>query len=530
MRCTAPYARRVFKVGDFLHARRPASWRRASLKGLAYVTGWVVVAVPVGAHAFMTDTRVTVIASHDATISPAADGYATLDLGAFLPNLRYPAGARIGVSIELGKTNVANYDELVQRYAVIASRPEGEIRKVRGLLVDMALEGALEGAAIGLLGPAVWLLVGRDRRRQLVSRLSWRSAAIGAVLVVVVVASAVVFEPWDNPATPSTVEPDPDASWQSIAELVPETDIPAEAQPLQVQTGLITSSTKSLIQSAFDTYRSSIEFYRTTADNAAGVSGELRQPGSDETVAILVSDRHDNVGMDLVVRRLADTAGATVLLDAGDDTSTGEPWEAFSLDSLGEAFQDYEKYAATGNHDEGPFVSKYLDDLGFTVLTGTPVDGIRLLGDADPRSSGLGSWRTAVATTLTQRGADLADAACASDDAGERISTLLVHDASLGRESLERGCVDLVLAGHLHVQVGPTEVPGENGLVGATYTNGTTGGAAYAFALGSKLRRDAMATLVTYRNGVPVGLQVVTIQTSGDFVVDAYTSLPTDSS
>ncbi len=80
------------------------------------------------------------------------------------------------------------------------------------------------------------------------------------------------------------------------------------------------------------------------------------------------------------------------------------------------------------------------------------------------------------------------------------------------------------------MQVGPTEVPGENGLVGATYTNGTTGGAAYAFALGSKLRRDAMATLVTYRNGVPVGLQAVTIKTTGDFVVDAYTSLPTDSS
>lgn len=519
-------------VGDFLHARHPASWRRATLKGLAYVAGWAVVAVPVGVHAFMTDTRATVIASHDATVSPAADGYATLDLGAFLPNLRYPAGSRIGVTIDLGKTNVANYDALVQRYAVIASRPEGEISKVRGLLTDMAIEGALEGAAIGLLCPAVWLLVGRDRRRQLVSRLSWRGAAIGAAIVVVA-ASAVVFEPWNNPAVPSTVEADTDAGWQSIAELVPETDVPAEAQPLQVQTGLITSGTKSLIQSAFDTYRGSIEFYRTAADNVLGISSELRQPGSDETVAILVSDRHDNVGMDLVVRRLADTAGATVLLDAGDDTSTGKSWEAFSLDSLGEAFQDYEKYAVTGNHDEGPFTSEYLDDLGFTVLTGTAVvgvDGIRLLGDADPRSSGLGSWRTAVATTLTQRGADLADAACASDEAGERISTLLVHDASLGRESLERGCVDLVLAGHLHVQVGPDEVTGHNGLVGATYANGTTGGAAYAFALGSKLRRDAMATLVTYRNGTPVGLQAVTIRTTGDFVVDAYMPLPTDSS
>jgi len=397
---------------------RPAG--RTTLTTLAYVAGWAVVAVPVGAHAFLTDTRDTVIASHDATISPAADGYATLDLGAFLPNLRYPAGVRIGVSIDLGKTNVANYDALVHRYAVIASRPEGEIRKVRGLLTDMAIEGALEGAAVGLLGPGVWLLMGRQRRRQLVSRLSWRTTAIGVALVVVV-ASAIVFEPWNNPAEPSAVDADVEASWQPIAALVPETDIPAEAQPLQVQTGLVTSSTKSLIQSAFDTYRTSIEFYRTAADNAPDLSGDLHQPGADETVAILVSDRHDNVGMDLVVRSIADTAGATVLLDAGDDTSTGGPWEAFSLDSLAEAFQDDEKYAVTGNHDEGPFVSEYLDNLGFTVLTGTSVDGvdgIRLLGDADPRSSGLGSWRTAVVTTLSERGTELADAACASNDAG----------------------------------------------------------------------------------------------------------------
>ena len=520
----------MFKAGDFLRAPRPPSWARTTLTTLAYVAGWAVVAVPVGAHAFLTDTRDTVIASHDATISPAADGYATLDLGAFLPNLRYPAGVRIGVSIDLGKTNVANYDALVHRYAVIASRPEGEIRKVRGLLTDMAIEGALEGAAVGLLGPGVWLLMGRQRRRQLVSGLSWRTTAIGVALVVVV-ASAIVFEPWNNPAEPSAVDADVEASWQPIAALVPETDIPAEAQPLQVQTGLVTSSTKSLIQSAFDTYRTSIEFYRTAADNAPDLSGDLHQPGADETVAILVSDRHDNVGMDLVVRSIADTAGATVLLDAGDDTSTGGPWEAFSLDSLAEAFQDEEKYAVTGNHDEGPFVSEYLDNLGFTVLTGTSVDGvdgIRLLGDADPRSSGLGSWRTAVVTTLSERGTELADAACASNDAGERISTLLVHDAALGRESLHRGCVDLVLAGHLHVQVGPKQVTGANGLVGATYTNGTTGGAAYAFALGSKLRRDATATLVTYRNGTPVGLQAVTIQTTGNFVVEAYTPLPTD--
>ena len=68
----------------------------------------------------------------------------------------------------------------------------------------------------------------------------------------------------------------------------------------------------------------------------------------------------------------------------------------------------------------------------------------------------------------------------------------------MGATALARGCVDLVIGGHLHVQVGPTRVVGENGKAGYSYTNGTTGGAAYAIALGSKLRRDAEVTLVTF--------------------------------
>ena len=100
-----------------------------------------------------------------------------------------------------------------------------------------------------------------------------------------------------------------------------------------------------------------------------------------------------------------------------------------------------------------------------------------------------------------------------------------MHDANTGREALSRGCVDLVIAGHLHVQLGPTRVVGENGKVGYTYTNGTTGGAAYALAIGSKLRRDAQVTLVTYRDGRPVGIQPVTVRTVGDFQVGEYVEL-----
>ena len=119
----------------------------------------------------------------------------------------------------------------------------------------------------------------------------------------------------------------------------------------------------------------------------------------------------------------------------------------------------------------------------------------------------------------------IADDVCKLDEQGDRIATLLVHDANLGASALERGCTDLVLAGHLHVQVGPARVVGENGKAGYTYTNGTTGGAAYAVAIGSKLRRDAEFTFVTYRDGRPAGIQPVTVKTTGVISVARYVPL-----
>jgi hypothetical protein len=148
--------------------------------------------------------------------------------------------------------------------------------------------------------------------------------------------------------------------------------------------------------------------------------------------------------------------------------------------------------------------------------------GTTLLGVDDPRSSGLGSWRAETGLSFEEVGDRLADAAC---DADERLTTMLVHDANLGRAALERGCVDLVLGGHVHVRGGPERVVGENGAVGYTYTTGTTGGAAYAIAIGSKPRRDADISLVTYRDGRPIGLQWVTLRTDGRFVTGDWVPL-----
>ena len=71
----------------------------------------------------------------------------------------------------------------------------------------------------------------------------------------------------------------------------------------------------------------------------------------------------------------------------------------------------------------------YLDDLGWTMLDGERVEapwGGLLLGVNDPRSSGLGNWRDETGLSFAEVTERVADTACEANEAGERISTLLV--------------------------------------------------------------------------------------------------------
>lgn len=500
--------------------RRPATRTVLELTAL-----WLAVTLPLAALLFLTGSRSTVVAGHDAVVSPTLDGYATLDLGPYVPSFRVPSGSRVGAYLDLGATDLDSYDALIRRYAFIASQPEGQIAKVQATLLDLAEDSLLLGSVLGLAGPGLVLLVGRRRWAELAHPWPPRAAAVAVVAVVLLAGSFVVAR---DDAEPSVVG----NAWEPLTAALPDVSIPDEAADIEVQGGLITSGTRRLVESAVSSYRKSLEFYRSLADQAPELASQLRQPEDGEAVALLVSDRHDNIGMDPVARAIADAGGATFLLDAGDDTSTGGSWEAFSLESLDKAFADFDdRYAIAGNHDNGDFVVQHLDHLGFSTLAGEVVDGpegIRLLGASDVRSSGLGSWRDERDVTFADQQNLLADLACENDADGDRVSTLLVHDANAGRLALERGCVDLVLAGHLHLQVGPDRVLGTNGKAGYTYTNGTTGGAAYAVAIGSKLRRDAEVSLVTYAEGRPVGIQPVTVRTNGEFVVGSFVRLELD--
>lgn len=494
---------------------------RRVLKVLTYVGTWLVLSAAIAAAIFLHSERTVEIASHEATLSPNLSGEVVARMGPVLPDLRMPSGSRIGVEVELGKTDAATLEELTRRYAAIASQPEGQVAVAQRAVETMARAALLQGAVLGAVPLLVWGLVGRSRRRELYAALPTRRGVAVSVLAAALVVAAVVPYGWGRTERPAE-------RWIALGDFLgPEVPLPDELDEVEVMTDATTAQSRRLIESGISSYDESLRFYSEAADDAALL--DLRQPEEGETVAVLVSDRHDNVGMDKVARAIADTAGATAVLDAGDDTSTGSRWEAFSLDSLAATFKDFDgRWAVAGNHDNGGFVRSHLEDLGWTYFDDEVIDGpggSRILGVDDPRSSGLGDWRDQTGLSFSEVAELLGDAACAADEEGERVNTLLVHDANIAKPALQRGCVDLVLGGHVHVQTGPTAVTAEDGRTGYTYTLGTTGGAAYAIAIGSKLRRPASIALVTYRDGRPVGIQSITLQPNGRFEVDPWAAL-----
>ncbi|KAA1421406.1 metallophosphoesterase [Nocardioides humilatus] len=498
---------------------------RAWLPAAIYLVVWLLLSALAAGGFFLTSERTVEVASHEARVQPSFSGQVVVRTGAVLPDVRTDSGGPVGVEIELGKTDARSVEQLTSRYAAIGSNPDAQIAKVRHAVEDMAIDAVTRGLAFGLIPLLVWVLLGERRRKEIVDALPTRNGVVGLVVVALVVIG--LTTPWRGLGGPG--RNDQPEHWVALRTFVgPDVELPDELQDFEVLADTTTHETQRLVRSAIDSYKEGREFYAHAAETASEL--ELREPEDGETVVLLLSDRHDNVGMDQVARAIAERAGATAVFDTGDDTSTGEKWEAFSLDSLDDAFDDgYDGWAVAGNHDHGRFVRSYLSDLGWHYFDdGDVLDGpgdTRLMGADDPRSSGLGSWQDETGLTFDEVRTRLADAACAADDDGDRIDTLLVHDVNLGREALDRGCVDLVVGGHTHTQYGPALVEGPEGERGYTYTVGTAGGASYAIALGVKLRRPAGYALITYRDGEPVGIQTITVQTTGRFDVAPFEEL-----
>ena len=504
---------------------------RAVAPRAALTVLWLVTSVTVGMLGFAHDSERVTIGAHAATVSPTLDGHATVDLGAVLPRLRIPTDTPggIGVNIDVHETDADNLSELLNRDALIASQPDGEIARIQQVVQEMAVDNAVAGAGSGLLVvvvvATVWTMLGVRRRRELWHLVHRHERRVEHRAVVVLVAMLVTIASVFGPGRVRQPDVLP-TEWRPLGQLLPDLSLDPRLDKVEVASGFSTTGGVGIIKTAVETYDRSTEFYGRLKDRVSEVGGRIHPANEDETVALLVADRHDNIGMDPFAAEVAKAAGAKLLIDAGDDSSSGQGWEVFSINSLREHFKDFKVVAVAGNHDAGGHIESAMRKNGFTVLDSKPVEveGIRFLGDSDPTKTGLGSADIPGDETTGEQSKRLADIACEQPE-DKRISTFVVHDPSSFADTAARGCATLLLSGHLHHQVGPEHTVVDDRPV-TTYTNSTTGGAAYAFALGYTLRRPGEVTLITYAKGLPIGLQTVTAELTGDITVGAYTPLP----
>ena len=174
----------------------------------------------------------------------------------------------------------------------------------------MVASAVLRGGLVGLVPLGVWWLVGKRRRTELFQQA--RKLRLFEVGLALALAAVLWWEPWSG-GGPTVAE---GQEWKSLAEFLgPEVPLPDEVADLQVLGDVTTEQTRRLIESAISTYDQSKTFYTAAAEQAAGL--DLRVPDEDETVVLLIADRHDNIGMDKVARAVGDAGGATVGLRRG---------------------------------------------------------------------------------------------------------------------------------------------------------------------------------------------------------------------
>lgn len=214
-----------------------------------------------------------------------------------------------------------------------------------------------------------------------------------------------------------------------------------------------------------------------TGDGAPTGGGQSPQEDADapddaDVVTFLqVSDLHCNIGMAPVIRRAAQLAGASAILDTGDTSINGTAVERLCVEAFVDAAPDGTDYVlTTGNHDSSQ-TAEQARAAGATVPAGEVVEvaGVRILGDRDARETRLGAGTVQAGEEDPDDQAQrLAEAACA-----ERPDLLMIHTPSVGTAARATGCVPLQISGHLHRRIGPVRSD-----LSTFYVSGTTAGAA----------------------------------------------------
>lgn len=501
---------------------RILSTRPLSKLGLAAVSA--AFGASIGAAYFDHSTAHTEIAAAETSVSPnLGDDHITFH-GGILPDIRIPSElpAGAGLDITFGNSTIPsggmasdNGKRLLAAVTAVAAQPSGEEDKVRGLLMHQLLEAGEVGAGAMLIPIGAYVGLGERRRKELLEK----RGVVGTMGLIGILAVT----------SGSSVQPQatdlPVAHWVPISRVFPELSSFPELQKVEIRDSAVVGIAANLAQGAFVKYEQSKVFYDALEQTVRDASELFHQPEEGQTVALLISDRHDNIGMDPVLAATAESGGASIVIDAGDDTSSGQAWETFSLRSLVTSFKGYDVWAIGGNHDNDggdDYVIHYLKQRGAITPNGKvqSIDGMAVLMANDPRRSDYTPERAEGDISFGDAAEEVRELACASD---KRVNLIVVHDKNMGRTALEDGCADVVVAGHTHVYADPVYTTGANGDTGVTINNGTSGGAFFSISFGTDLRHEASAVLLTFDEDKRlIGSQHIKYTTKGEAEIDPY--------
>lgn len=460
--------------------------RRVSVRRIGR---WVLVALavllPSAAWGLATASTQGSLGPHMARYDVTLDGSVTVDLGplgTIVIDSPLPAGLGARVVVQEipaevtaidAATSLESLGRAVEGYVAFFNGPEATVElAVRGLVEDAVRRTAVAAGVLTLALVALRLALGRERRAELAD--AWRprrgafaGGAVVAVLVAATVAgSGVLTSASDDERTASAV---------------------FDGTPLEGAqiTGRLAGVVDTYGGYAVDAWRDNEAFY-AAADEAVRSAWRARQEadqrlvsnrfapddedGEQPVTAVVVSDLHCNVGMADVIRSVVELSGASIVLNAGDTTVNGTAVESYCVETFADAIPDgVTTVVSNGNHD-GPDTTEQEAGAEWVVLDGevVEVDGIRILGDDDPRATRIGSGTNLVGEeTVASLSERLADTACADD-----VDLLLIHDPVVGEETLRRGCAPAQISGHYHQRIGPVRF-GE----GTRYTSTSTAGA-----------------------------------------------------
>jgi len=476
--------------------RRAGALRRLGDLGrrrvpLRRIGRWLLVALtvllPSAAWGVATASTQGSLGPHTARYDVTLDGSVTVDLGplgAIVIDSPLPLGLGARVVVQEipaevtaidAATSLESLGRAVEGYVAFFNGPEATVElAVRALVADALERTALVAILLTLAVVALRLALGRERRADLVQ--AWRphraataaAAAIAALVAATVTGSDVLTPESDEERTASVV---------------------FDGTPLEGAriTGRLAGVVDTYGGYAVDEWRDNERFYAEVDDAVRSAwrarheadqrlvstrrAGTDDDDGAEPVTLVVVSDLHCNVGMADVVGTVVELSGASVVLDAGDTTVNGTVVESYCVETFADAIPDgVTTVVSNGNHDSPDTTEQELA-AGWVVLDGEPVDvqGVRILGDDDPRATRIGSGTSLVGDeTVAGLSERMADVACADGD----VDLLLVHDPVVGEETLRRGCAPAQISGHYHQRIGPVRL-GQ----GTRYTSSSTAGA-----------------------------------------------------